>query len=84
MNRMRNINTVYIVCLSMAIFATVGLIGTIVLVFVGVDAGAVGIVSGLTGTAIGSLASLLASTSAAPKINGNGNGQEPYVEPIQQ
>lgn len=59
--------TTRIVAIGLVLVALLGLAETAHLLANNVDAASVALVSGLTGTSIGALASLLASTRTAPK-----------------
>lgn len=55
-----------IVVTALALFALGGLFGVIWLIHAKAEAGSIAIVSGLVGTALGSLSSMLVSTSKSP------------------
>lgn len=64
---MNDARTIRLVAASLAFFAMVGLVATAFLLYAEVKAEGVALVSGLTGTALGGLGSLLASTRSESK-----------------
>jgi hypothetical protein len=57
--------TIHAVVIILGVLATISIAGTIGLVWSGKDATSIAVVSGLAGTALGALASMLASTRSA-------------------
>lgn len=53
---------------TLAAFAFLGLAGTIYLVIIKADAALIAVVSGLTGTALGMVGSVLNKTDSAPQV----------------
>lgn len=65
---MNDRRTVFMVIGFLGAFALTGLVATALLVWQDVDAASVAILSGMTGSALGGLTGLLASTRSTPEV----------------